>query len=144
LIFEDGNQKRDFINVKDIAAACILALEKKEADGNVFNIGSGIAYTIREIAEHFANVMNRPDLKPVITSDYRAGDIRHCFANIEKAGRLLGFTPKIDLEEGLSELTGWLSMQSANDDFEQAGRELAKRGLIISQPVMRSNNMMNA
>lgn len=131
LVYEDGNQKRDFVNVRDIAKACVLACEKKESDGEVINIGSGKAYTIREIAERLASVMNMPELKPVVTSNYRAGDIRHCYSDINKAKALLGYSPEVDLETGLVELTGWLGRQEAVDAFETAGKELEERGLIV-------------
>jgi dTDP-L-rhamnose 4-epimerase len=131
LVYEDGNQKRDFVNVKDIAAACILACEKKEADGEVFNIGSGKAYSIREIATKLATVMGKPSLTAKITSNYRAGDIRHCYADITKARKLLGFNPSVSLEDGLTELTEWIITQEANDGFELAGKELERRGLIV-------------
>lgn len=131
LVFEDGNQKRDFVNVKDVAAACALTIEKRESDGEVINIGSGNAYPIREIAVRLARVMNLPELKPTITSNYRAGDIRHCYAGIDKAKQILEYTPEIHLEAGLAELTDWLSRQQAVDAVETAGRELEKRGLIV-------------
>ncbi|HEX2976102.1 MAG TPA: NAD-dependent epimerase/dehydratase family protein [Bacteroidales bacterium] len=130
LVYEDGNQKRDFINVRDIATACILSMEKDEANGEVFNIGSGHAYTITEIADSLAKVMNK-DIKPVITSNYRAGDIRHCYADISKARKLLGFNPAVSLDYGLTKLASWISTQEANDGFEMAGRELVSRGLIV-------------
>jgi len=131
LVFEDGNQMRDFVNVKDVAAACILACEKHEADGKVFNIGSGKAYTIKEIADRLANVLDRPHLKAKITSSYRAGDIRHCYSDIDKAKNILGFNPSVEFDAGLAELTRWLSDQNANDGVEMASRELEKRGLIV-------------
>lgn len=131
LVFEDGNQKRDFINVKDVAAACVLAAENKNAGGEVFNIGSGHAYTIREIAERLAAVLGKHAIKPSITSNYRAGDIRHCFSGIEKARTLLGFSPSVDLETGLQELTEWLRRQDAKDGAEMASKELEKRGLLV-------------
>lgn len=131
LVYEDGNQKRDFVNVKDVAAACALTIEKRESDGEVINIGSGKAYSVSEIATRLAAVMNMPELKPAITSNYRAGDIRHCYAGIEKAKQVLDYSPNVQLGEGLAELTGWLSRQQAVDTFEMAGRELEKRGLIV-------------
>jgi dTDP-L-rhamnose 4-epimerase len=131
LVYEDGNQKRDFVNVKDVARACLLAAGKQEADGEVINIGSGQAYTIRDIAERLARVMGRKGIHPIITSNYRAGDIRHCFSGIEKARRLLGFSPQVDFNEGLAELTEWLGSQKADDGFEMAGKELESRGLIV-------------
>jgi dTDP-L-rhamnose 4-epimerase len=131
LVFEDGNQMRDFVNVKDVAAACILACEKQEADGKVFNIGSGQAYTIKEIADRLASVLGRQHLKAKITSSYRAGDIRHCYSDIDKAKNILGFNPSVEFDAGLAELTRWLSDQNANDGVEMASRELEKRGLIV-------------
>lgn len=131
LVYEDGNQKRDFVNVRDIATACILSCEKNEANGEVINIGSGHPYSIREIAEKLAGVMNRADLVPEITSNYRSGDIRHCYAGIDKAKDLLGYKPSVELESGLTELTDWLSRQEAHDGFELAGKELERRGLIV-------------
>ncbi|HEX2967731.1 MAG TPA: NAD-dependent epimerase/dehydratase family protein [Bacteroidales bacterium] len=131
LVYEDGNQKRDFVNVKDVARACVLACERSETNGEVINIGSGKAYPIVEIAGRLASVMNMPELKPVITSNYRAGDIRHCYSDISKAKHLLGYSPEVDLETGLKELTDWLSRQQAVDGFETAGRELESRGLIV-------------
>lgn len=131
LIYEDGNQKRDFVNVKDVVKACILACEKSEADGRVFNIGSGHSFTINEIAERLAKVMGKPHLKAKITSNYRAGDIRHCYSSIEKARNILGFSPSVDFNEGLAELTQWLGSQKADDGIEKASKELERRGLIV-------------
>lgn len=131
LIYEDGNQMRDFIHVKDIVAACILASEKQEANGQVFNIGSGNAYTISEIANHLAEVMGKKHLRPTITRKYRAGDIRHCFSDITKARDILGFNPAINIHDGLAELTGWLATQTANDLVDMASKELEKRGLTV-------------
>lgn len=130
LIFEDGEQKRDFIHVKDVAKACLAALETSAADGEVFNVGSGNSYSINEIAIALAEVM-KVDIPSVITRKYRVGDIRHCFADISKAENLLDFTPQISLKEGLSELADWLKQQTAEDNFEKAGVELSSRGLTV-------------
>lgn len=131
LIYEDGKQKRDFVNVRDVASACLLASQNKESDGEVINVGSGNAYTIKEIGERLAIVLNKKEYSPKVTSNYRAGDIRHCFADISKAKRILGYSPQVDLDSGLSELTEWLLKQQADDGFEVAGKELEKRGLIV-------------
>jgi dTDP-L-rhamnose 4-epimerase len=103
LIFEDGYQCRDFVSVYDVAHACRLALEKPEAVGQVFNVGSGIHYTIREIAERTARVLGKEDIRPQITNRCRRGDIRHCFADVSKARRLLGYEPRVSFEEGLAD-----------------------------------------
>jgi dTDP-L-rhamnose 4-epimerase len=131
LIFEDGNQKRDFVSVLDIAQASRLALELPEADGEVFNIGSGHAYTINEIAGKLSEILNKEYIDPDICGKYRVGDIRHCFADISKARAILGYEPKITLEQGLSELALWLEGQTAEDKVTTARHELAVRGLTV-------------
>lgn len=131
LIFEDGNQKRDFVSVLDVARASRLAMETKEAVNDVFNIGGGNAYTIVEIAEMLAKILRKPHLTPEITGKYRAGDIRHCFSDNSKAKKILGYEPVVTLEEGLFELAEWLEGQSAEDKVAEASNELATRGLTV-------------
>ena len=130
-VFEDGLQRRDFVSVYDVAHACCLALERPESAGEVFNIGSGRSYTIREIAERIAAVTGKDYLEPEITGKYRVGDIRHCFADISRARTCLGYEPEIDLEDGLVELAAWLEGQVATDRVEEASAELAARGLTV-------------
>lgn len=131
LIFEDGLQKRDFVHVKDVARACRLALEVREAAYEVFNIGSGRAYTILEIAKKIGGTLSKTDIKPQMTGKYRAGDIRHCFSDISKAESILGYKPGISLEEGMKELLTWLNGQTAVDHVDQAEEELTEKGLTI-------------
>lgn len=130
LIFEDGNQKRDFVHVKDVARACRAVLESSAADGQVFNVGSGNSYIVSEIAKRLAEVMN-VDVEPEITGKYRVGDIRHCFSDISKIKDLLHFTPEVDFDDGLTELAAWLENQEAEDKVSQASEELASRGLTV-------------
>ncbi len=130
LVFEDGMQKRDFVHVKDVTRACRMVLENPNTDGEVLNIGSGNQYTIIEIAEKLAKVMGK-DLKPEITAKYRVGDIRHCFADLTKAKKLVGYEPEIKFEDGLSELAKWLEGQIAVDHVSAATEELAMRGLTV-------------
>jgi dTDP-L-rhamnose 4-epimerase len=131
LIFEDGYQKRDFVSVHDVAQACRLALEVPDAAGRVFNVGSGCAYTISQVAKRMARVLSKTHIKPQITGKYRVGDIRHCFADITLARSVLGYTPRITLEEGFVELAEWLQGQVAHDYVETASGELIKRGLTV-------------
>ena len=130
-IFEDGNQKRDFINVKDIAKANLLALENSKADYKAINIGTGKPISIIELAETLIKLYNKPDLKPNISNEYRKGDIRHCYANITKAQKLLNFKPTITLQEGLTELAGWAKTHGwdAIDLFDKALKELKEKQL---------------
>jgi len=129
LVFEDGKQRRDFVNVRDVTAACRLALERPQLAGRVFNIGSGRSISISEIAQAMAQAVGRADLQPVITNKYRVGDIRHCFADTSLARDALGFAPAVPLGEGLAELAEWMEGQTAFDRIEAASEELARRGL---------------
>ena len=131
MIFEDGRQRRDFVSVNDVAQACRLALEVDEAAGGVFNVGSGRSYAIREVAETLARVLGRDDTEPEITGQYRVGDIRHCFADIGLARRVLGYEPRVMLEEGVAELAAWLEGQVAVDRVAEARAELVARGLAV-------------
>lgn len=131
LIFEDGKQKRDFVNVKDVARACMLAAVNNEADGEVFNIGSGNSYSVNEIASLLAKAINKEHIRAEINYKYRAGDIRHCFADISKAKKILGFVPQVNISDGLQELADWLKSQFAVDSVDFAKGELEKRGLTV-------------
>lgn len=131
LIFEDGKQQRDFIHVKDVARACRLAMETPEADGEVFNIGSGNQYSIEFIADKLAKVMGKKNIKAEITGKYRVGDIRHCFADTSKTKEMLGFEPRVKFEDGLYELAEWLKTQIATDNVGKASNELSSRGLTV-------------
>jgi dTDP-L-rhamnose 4-epimerase len=128
-IFEDGEQSRDFVHVSDIVQANLLALETDKADYQALNIGTGRATTVKQIAELLADGLGK-DIKPLIVSKYREGDIRHCVANISEAERLLGYYPRVSLEEGLAELLQWLGDQNAEDRVESATAELAQRSLV--------------
>jgi dTDP-L-rhamnose 4-epimerase len=130
-VYEDGLQRRDFVHVVDVAAAFRLAMEHPEADGLVLNVGSGQSYTILEIAERVAAATGRAELRPLVTGKYRVGDIRHCFADISEARRVLGYRPAVQLDVGLAELADWLQGQEATDRVEEAGAELAARGLTV-------------
>ncbi|MFN7117435.1 MAG: NAD-dependent epimerase/dehydratase family protein [Saprospiraceae bacterium] len=131
LIFEDGLQKRDFVNVKDVARACRLAMEVAAAQDEVFNIGSGEDYTILEITRQLQQTLCKEMIEPQVTGKYRVGDIRHCYADISKARQILGYQPQIALAEGLEELAAWLEGQIAIDLVDKASSELAARGLTI-------------
>ncbi|ELR69135.1 UDP-glucose 4-epimerase [Fulvivirga imtechensis AK7] len=131
LIFEDGNQQRDFVHVRDVARACRLALETDQSAQEVFNIGSGESYSIRALAQLLAETMGKEYILPEITGEYRVGDIRHCFADISKANRILGYSPQVSLQEGMRELVEWLEDQMAEDHVDKAKAELSSRGLTV-------------
>ena len=131
VIFEDGLQRRDFVSVYDVAQACRLALTAPAAAGGVFNVGSGESVTVREIARRMAAVLGLEHIQPEITSQYRVGDIRHCFADITRAREGLSYQPRVTLEDGLVELAGWLAGQQAQDRVGEARQELQSRGLTV-------------
>lgn len=124
IIFEDGKQTRDFIYVEDIARANLLALEKFEGV-EVFNVGTGNAVSILEIANTLIQLYGK-NLEPHISQEYRAGDVRHCFADISKVKKTLNFKPRISLEEGLKKLVEWGRREEAIDMFEKAEEERKK------------------
>jgi dTDP-L-rhamnose 4-epimerase len=131
LIFEDGEQRRDFVSVHDVARACALALERDEAAGRAVNVGSGESVTVEEIATRLARVTGREDLEAEVTGKYRVGDIRHCFADITLAREVLGYKPQIALDDGMTRLAEWLEGQTVEDRVDSAHRELVARGLTL-------------
>jgi dTDP-L-rhamnose 4-epimerase len=129
IIFEDGQQMRDFVSVHDIVRANLLAMENSGADGRAVNIGSGQPVTIREIADELQRALGS-NLPLEITGKYRAGDIRHCFGDISLATQLLGYQPGTRLKEGIEELVAWLDSQQAADSVDAAMERLAAHGLV--------------
>jgi dTDP-L-rhamnose 4-epimerase len=116
LVFEDGLQRRDFVHVSDVVAAFLAAL--------------GESRTMLDVARALAQALDRADIKPEVTGQCRAGDIRHCYADISKARAELAFTPRMGFSEGIAGLVKWLGARSAVDGAKQARRELEARGLV--------------
>jgi dTDP-L-rhamnose 4-epimerase len=131
LIFEDGEQRRDFVSVRDIALGCRLALESDAVNGPALNIGSGVSRSVRDIAQAMGRAMGKEYIAPEITGKYRVGDIRHCFSDISQARTLLGFQPRVEFDEGLTELADWLAGQPAVDNVDEARAQLDARGLTV-------------
>jgi len=129
-IFEDGQQKRDFVHVRDVARAFRMALERDEANGHVINVGSGNSYSITKVAELLAEAMGAAHLQPEILGKFRAGDIRNCFADITKARELLGFQPQHRLEDSLGPFVEWVSQQPSVDNGSRMRAQLEERGLV--------------
>ena len=129
VIYEDGEQSRDFVSVHDIVRANVLAMENPAADYQAFNVGSGVRTSIRQMAEVLGGIFGKVHIRPEITHTYRAGDTRHCFADISKIREILGFEPQVGLEQGMAELAEWAHGVRAVDGFEKARAELERRGL---------------
>jgi len=111
IIYGDGEQTRDFVYIQDVIEANILALNTKKAAGEAFNIGTGTNTSVNQIAEILKDKMNRKNLKN-IHADPRPTDIRHGYADVSKAKRMLGFHPKVPLKEGLIKLVNWYTKQN--------------------------------
>ncbi len=129
LVFEDGGQTRDFVHVHDVAAACIAALEHPDIGGTAINVGTGEATRILEVARLLHGIIDGPE--PVCTGQYRPGDVRHCVANVASAERLLGWRPKVRLNDGLHEMAGWLKEQRPPKELlDRPFAELKRAGLL--------------
>jgi dTDP-L-rhamnose 4-epimerase len=128
VVYEDGNQTRDFISVHDLVHGLYLAKESAAADYESFNLGSSNPLTIQEVARAIARVCGK-SIEPNITCQFRKGDVRHCFADITKARTLLGWEPTVSFSEGIRELVEWSKETEAVDQFEKAAQELKAKGL---------------
>ncbi|MFH1743507.1 MAG: SDR family NAD(P)-dependent oxidoreductase [bacterium] len=129
VIYEDGLQSRDFISVKDVIQANLLAMESDKANYQAYNVGSGKPTTILDIAHTLAKLTSTA-IKPEVLRKYRKGDTRHCTADITKIRTELGFEPKVILEDGLREFVEWAKTITPEDKFDQAAKELAEHGLV--------------
>lgn len=128
MVFEDGQQRRDFIHVSDVARAVVTAAETGRAAGQPVNVGVGDPLTISQVAETLAEGMGLT-IEPEITGKFRSGDIRHCYADTTRAREVLGFEASVPLKEGVTELIDWVSRQRTNDLGDVARKELESRGL---------------
>jgi dTDP-L-rhamnose 4-epimerase len=129
VIFEDGGQSRDFTHVSDIVQANLLAMKTDAADYQAVNVGTGRATSIKQVAELLAAGLGKA-IEPEIVSKYREGDIRHCVADISRARTLLGYEPKVSLEQGMPGLIEWVREQNATDKVAQATAEMENRSLV--------------
>ena len=129
-IYEDGLESRDFVYIDDVVDATILGIEKHEANGEVFNVGSGVATTVKEVAESLKEFYDS-DISISISGKYRLGDIRHNYADLSKIKSLLGFTPKYNFQEGIFKFVKWVKTQEVKEDkYEKSIQELKQKGLM--------------
>lgn len=129
-IFEDGKESRDFIYIDDVIEVIINSIENKNANGEIFNIGTGISTSVLEVAEILKKQYNK-NIKINISGQFRIGDIRHNFADISKAKSKLGFQPKVSFGEGISKFVDWVLAQDIKDiNLEQSFDELKSKGLL--------------
>ncbi len=129
VIFEDGDQTRDFVHVSETVQANSLELETDGADYHAVNVGTGVPTSVRRVAQLLGEGLGK-NLEPEIVAKYREGDIRHCVSDISRARKLLGYEPRVTLEQGIPELLRWVSAQSAEDQVRKATAELETRQLV--------------
>ena len=128
-IFEDGAETRDFVYIDDVVDATILGLEKESANGEVFNVGTGVAIDVLTVANTLKEKYGI-DVPITVSGNYRLGDIRHNFADITKARLLLGFEPKWNFTDGIGEFARWVDAQEIQEDrYEQSIEEMRLKGL---------------
>jgi dTDP-L-rhamnose 4-epimerase len=129
-IFEDGKETRDFVFIDDVVAATILGIEKEEANGNVFNVGTGIAIDVLEVANTLINAYDIP-VPITVTGRFRLGDIRHNYADLTKIKSHLGFEPKVFFKEGIEKFSSWVLQQEIQEDkLSKSLEEMKKKGLL--------------
>lgn len=129
LIYEDGRQSRDFLHVSDVVQAVLLAIRKPDADYQALNVGTGRATAVNDVAVVLAKSLGQA-IQPKILKTFRAGDIRHCVADITKITDRLGYRPQVSFEEGMARLTAWLCSQKPKDRTARAASQLTVRGLV--------------
>jgi dTDP-L-rhamnose 4-epimerase len=129
LIFEDGGQSRDFIDVRDVANALLMAVEFPGKGAHVLNLGTSRRTTVAQVAEALASHLGL-EVRPQILGKYRAGDIRHCIADTAEARRVLGFEARRSFAEGLPDLVDWCRNEQPRDGVDTSLAELMRKGLI--------------
>jgi len=131
LIFEDGEQMRDFVHVRDVANAFATVLESDRRLWDIYNVGSGKAISVNEMARTLARLLQK-NLAPEILQQYRVGDIRHCFADISKLKQEFGIEPQQDFEKGMAELIDWVKVaRKPVDKAEASLSELRRSKLVV-------------
>jgi dTDP-L-rhamnose 4-epimerase len=129
-IFEDGLESRDFVFIEDATDATILGIEKEEANGEIFNVGYGAPVNVLTVARTLVKKYGI-DVPLNITGNYRIGDIRHNYADLQKIKSLLGYQPKYDFEAGISSFVAWVNEQEiAESRFEHSYNEMKSKGLL--------------
>ncbi len=128
-IFEDGDESRDFVYISDVVTSIYLALTSNNITNKVYNIGTGIATSVMQIAKLLKNYY-QSNSEIQVTGNYRVGDIRHNKAAIDKAKEELNFSPTILIEVGLKEFTSWVITQTIEENnYDASLEELREKGL---------------
>ena len=128
-IYEDGQQLRDYVNVRDVARANVLVMEDPRADFQVFNVGGGRAVTVLEFAHMMIEALGS-ELKPEMSGEFRLGDTRHTVSDISRL-RALGWEPSIPVEQNVREYLDWMKVQRGSRQYlEEAERVMRAHGVV--------------
>ena len=129
IVYEDGQQLRDYVNVRDTARANVLVMEDPRADYQVFNVGGGRAVTVLEFARIMLDEFDS-DLEPLIPGEFRLGDTRHTVSDISKL-RALGWEPTIPVEQNVAGYVAWIKEQRGTREYlEEAERVMREQNVI--------------
>jgi dTDP-L-rhamnose 4-epimerase len=134
MVFEDGEQIRDFIHVKDVARANVIALTETGIPTGAYNLTSGIPTTVKQVADILCQIIN-PTIEPHLTQKYRKGDIRHCFGDVKKIEQHMGFKTQIDIVEGLQDFADWVIAQKQFNNMSVMEGELLNKSLLVERLV---------
>lgn len=127
-LYENGTPLRDFVHVSDVARANCLAMNADVPPGSCFNVGSGHAYTIKEVAEALGAACGKPALLQDL-GEFRVGDIHACHADLNHSQQGLGYKPCTGLEEGMAEFAAWARGEESVDRYASSVSELRNHGL---------------
>ena len=137
-IFEDGEESRDFVYIDDVVNATILGIENDNANGQVFNVGSGVPTTVKTVVNELFQCFDK-DIPVHITGNYRLGDIRHNYADISKIKTLLGYKPTYDFKTGIALFADWVNKQShSSENYQKSLDELTERNLLKVRIIMKN------
>jgi dTDP-L-rhamnose 4-epimerase len=129
-IFEDGKETRDFVFIDDVVDATILGIEKNEANGQIFNVGTGVPTDVLNVANSLIKAY-KIEVPVTISGRFRLGDIRHNYADLTKIKKHLGFEPKVNFQQGISQFTKWVLEQEIQEDkLSHSLEEMKKKGLL--------------
>lgn len=129
-VYEDGNESRDFVHVRDVVQANLIALKSSRLNGMALNVGTQERLSILDIATAIINKLGS-SLKPEIAGKARVGDIRHCIADITRIRRVAGYNPAVSFDDGISELIQWVLHQKSDIRYRDPSDELLQKGLLV-------------
>lgn len=128
-IFEDGLESRDFVYIDDVVNSIFLSILSDNANNNCYNVGTGVATTVLEVATILQNCY-QINVETTISGNYRLGDIRHNFADISKIKNDINWVPQTNINQGLKEFSNWvLGQKLPKLEYEKSLSEMKEKGM---------------